>query len=133
MLLQLLIWQKQTNKQTNKQKCLVGEKHTNTEPMQWETILLLPIWMKKSHSNFHWLENHPLCLTKNKIRKTHSYFHSSWTPPTPTHFFFHQQSKIRLASSLIGDLSFPKTVDLPCFLFHVALSIPSLPGVCCPF
>ena len=28
---------------------------------------------------------------------------------------------------------FPKTVDLPCFLFRASLSIPSLPGVCCPF
>ena len=96
-LLQLLMWQKQTNKQ----KCTVGETHTNTEPIWWETILLLPIWMEKSHSNFRWLENQPLCLTKNKIRKTHSYFHSSWKkapPPPPPPFFFHQQSKIRLAS-----------------------------------
>ena len=73
---------------TNKQKCTVGETHTNTEPIWWETILLLPIWMKKSHSNFRWLENQPLCLTKNKIRKTHSYFHSSWNPPPPPPLLF---------------------------------------------
>ena len=29
------------------------------------------------------------------------------------------------------NISFPQIVDLPCFLFHESLSIPSLPGVCC--
>ena len=31
------------------------------------------------------------------------------------------------------NISFPKTVDLPCFLFRASLCMPSLPGVCCLF
>ena len=30
-------------------------------------------------------------------------------------------------------ISFPKIVDLPCFLFSASLFSPSLPGICCPF
>ena len=36
--------------------------------------------------------------------------------------------------SNLKTFSFPKIVDLPCFLFRaMSLSIASLPGVCCPF
>ena len=31
------------------------------------------------------------------------------------------------------NISFPKILDLQCFLFRASLSIPSLPGICCPF
>ena len=35
--------------------------------------------------------------------------------------------------SFLWEISFPKTVDLPCFLFPASLSSPSLPDLCGPF
>ena len=55
-------------------------------------------------------------------------------PPPPTHYFCPEH--LSGLSMLVWHCTWSLNLmiaDLPCFLFRVSLSIPSLPGVCCSF